>query len=81
MCIHADESKRTKAKEAGPGDKLVGMKLMIFIGILAGSTIGGWLGALIDHGNWLGGWSLLLNTTGALIGVWVGYKFGRYMGD
>ncbi len=54
------------------------MKLMIFLGIIVGGAIGGWLGAaLLDHGNWLGGWSLLLSTAGSLAGIWVGYRMGQ----
>lgn len=56
------------------------MKLMIFLGILAGSTLGGWLGALMDHGNWFGGWSILLSTVGALVGIWAGYKTAQNLG-
>jgi hypothetical protein len=56
------------------------MKLMITIGILAVGTIGSWLGALLDHGNWFGGWSLLLGTVGSFVGIWVGYKAAQYMG-
>lgn len=52
------------------------MKLMIFLGVLIGSTIGGWAGGALDHGNWFGGWSLLLGTLGGLVGVWLGYKAG-----
>lgn len=50
------------------------MKLMITIGILVGGTVFGWFGQLMDHGNWLGGWSILLGTIGSIIGVWAGYK-------
>jgi hypothetical protein len=51
------------------------MKLMIIISVLIFSTLFGWVGqAYLDHGNWLGGWSLLLNTIGAFFGIWVGYK-------
>lgn len=50
------------------------MKLMIFLGITVFSTIGGWLGASMDHGNWLGGWSILLGVVGSFFGVWAGYK-------
>lgn len=57
------------------------MKLMIFLGVGAVGTLGSWLGALMDHGNWLGGWSLLLGTIGSLAGIWVGYKAGQYIGQ
>ena len=56
------------------------MKLMITIGVLVVGTIGSWLGALMDHGNWLGGWSLLLGTIGSFAGIWVGYKASQYVG-
>lgn len=50
---------------------------MIFIGIGVFGTVGGWLGAAMDHGNWLGGWSILLGGVGSLVGVWAGYKAGQ----
>jgi len=53
------------------------MKLMIWIGITIGGLIGSWLGGMLDHGNWLGGWSLLLGTVGSLVGLWIGYKVGQ----
>jgi hypothetical protein len=53
------------------------MKLMITVGIFLGGTVGGWLGALLDHGNWLGGWSILFSGIGSIIGVWAGYKAGK----
>lgn len=53
------------------------MKLMIFLGIAIVGTIGGWLGAALDHGNWFGAWSLLLGTVGSLAGVWIGFKLGQ----
>lgn len=57
------------------------MKLFIFLGITIGGIIGGWLGSLLDHGNGLGGWSILLSTIGSLAGLWVGYKAARnYLG-
>jgi hypothetical protein len=55
------------------------MKLMIFIGITVTSSLGGWLGALMSHGNWLGGWSLLLGTIAAFPGIWLGYKVAKYL--
>ena len=46
---------------------------MITIGIFIGATVFGWFGALIDHGNWLGGWSITLSTIGSFVGIWAGY--------
>lgn len=56
------------------------MKALIWIGIAVGGTLGGWLGAILDHGNWLGGWSILLSGVGSLIGVWAGYKLAQNFG-
>jgi membrane protein DedA with SNARE-associated domain len=56
------------------------VKTIIFFSTLILSTIGGWIGQIMDHGNWLGGWSILLSTIGAFIGIWVGYKGGKYFG-
>ena len=57
------------------------MKTMIFLGVTIFGTVGGWLGALMDHGNWFGGWSILLSTVGSIFGVWVGYKVAQnYIG-
>jgi hypothetical protein len=56
------------------------MKLMIFIGIAGVGTLGGWLGATLDHGNWFGAWSILLGTLGSFGGVWVGYRVGHNLG-
>jgi hypothetical protein len=56
------------------------MKLMILIGITVGGGVGGWLGALMSHGNYLSGWSILLSTVGSFVGIWAGYKAGQSMG-
>ena len=54
---------------------------MIFIGITVGGIVGGWLGSLLDHGNGLGGWSILLSTLGSFAGIWAGYKAAKnYLG-
>lgn len=50
------------------------MKLIITLGVVIVGTLFGWFGALMDHGNWFGGWSLFLSSIGSLIGVWLGYK-------
>ncbi len=53
---------------------------MIFIGIGVVGTLGSWLGAVMSHGNWLGGWSILLGTVGSFVGIWAGYKVGQNLG-
>ena len=52
------------------------MKKLVYLGLAVGSTLGGWLGTVIDKGNGLGAWSLLLGTVGGLAGIWAGYKLG-----
>ena len=54
------------------------MKMSITINVLIFSTVGAWLGALPDHGNGLGGWSIIGGTLGGFLGIWVGYKIGKY---
>jgi hypothetical protein len=56
------------------------MKMLIYIGIAVGGTLGSWLGAALDHGNWLGAWSILLGTAGSFVGIWLGYKAGQNFG-
>ena len=56
------------------------MKLVIIVAITIFGLIGGWLGAALDHGNWFGGWSILLSTVGSFFGVWVGFKAGQSLG-
>lgn len=51
---------------------------MVTIGIVVFGSIGSWLGALLDHGNYLGGWSILVGGLGSLFGIWAGYKAGQY---
>jgi hypothetical protein len=53
------------------------MKALIWIGITVGGLLGGWLGAMLDHGNSLGGWSIFLGTVGSVVGLWAGYKLGK----
>ncbi|HSX16179.1 MAG TPA: hypothetical protein VLF40_05285 [Candidatus Saccharimonadales bacterium] len=53
------------------------MKKLIYLGIGIGGTVGAWLGAIPDHGNWLGGWSILGSLVGSLAGIWLGYKIGK----
>lgn len=56
------------------------MKKFIWLGITIFGTVGGWLGGLLDHGNYLGGWSLLLGTLGSFAGIWIGYLVGKNYG-
>jgi hypothetical protein len=56
------------------------MRLLILISITLFGTLGGWLGSVLDHGNWLGAWGILIGTAGSLFGVWAGYKAGQYLG-
>jgi hypothetical protein len=53
------------------------MKAMIFLGVTVGGIIGGWIGTVLDHGNGLGGWSLMLGTVGSLVGIWAAVKFSN----
>lgn len=55
------------------------VKQLVWIGLFIGSTIGGWLGALVSHGNWFSGWSILGGTLGSFAGIWAGYKLSRYI--
>jgi len=50
---------------------------MIWVGIIVGGTLGGWLGALLTRGNWFSLSSILLSGVGSLIGIWAGYKIGK----
>jgi len=71
--IHTDESKGFLKDESGI---LINMKVLIYIGIAIGGSIGGWLGAVLSGGDFLGGWSILGTTIGSFIGLWAGYKLG-----
>jgi len=53
------------------------MKSLIYLGIIIGSIVGGWLGSLIDHGNIFGLWGFALGTVGSIVGLLVGFRFGQ----
>jgi hypothetical protein len=55
------------------------MKIMIWIGITIGGLVGGGIGMLIDHGNSLGAWSIILSIIGSLLGIWVAVKADGYI--
>jgi uncharacterized protein YcfJ len=54
-------------------------KTLIGIGIIIGSTIGGWIGALMTHGNWFSVLSIIGELIGSFAGIWAGYKASRYV--
>jgi hypothetical protein len=53
------------------------MKTLIWIGIMAGGSLGGWIGALMTGGDWFSLTSILLSGVGSLVGIWAGYKVGK----
>jgi hypothetical protein len=50
------------------------MKAAIYISLTIGSIIGGWLGSLLDHGNFMGVWGIIGGLIGSVAGIWAGYK-------
>ena len=54
------------------------MKKFISIGVLLFSSLGGWIGTIIGHGNGFGGWAILFTAAGSFVGIWAGYKVGQY---
>ena len=54
-------------------------KAITTIMVLVFSTLGSWLGAAMNHGDWFGFWSNLLGIVGLVVGVWVGHKIGDYI--
>jgi uncharacterized membrane protein YeaQ/YmgE (transglycosylase-associated protein family) len=55
-------------------------KTLIYIFLLIGSIAGGWIPTLWGAGA-LSFQSLLGGFVGALLGIWAGYKLGRYIGS
>ena len=51
------------------------MKLLIWIGLFIGSTIGSYIPTLW-HASLFSGWSIVGSTIGGLLGIWGGYKLG-----
>jgi hypothetical protein len=52
-------------------------RLITYASISVFGAIGAWLGALLDHGYWLGAWAILGLTLGSFVGIWVGYKINQ----
>ncbi|HSX17108.1 MAG TPA: hypothetical protein VLH86_03350 [Patescibacteria group bacterium] len=57
----------------------MGTKTLIWIGIFIGSSVGGWAGAALSHGNWLSWQSLLGGLIGSFLGIYAGYKANDYL--
>jgi hypothetical protein len=49
-------------------------KHFVYIGAAIGGTAGGYLGAILDHGNYFGLWAILLSAVGGLLGIYIAYK-------
>ena len=49
-------------------------KGLIYLGSGVGGTIGGYVGGLLDHGNYFGLWSIIISAVGGLAGIYVAYK-------
>ncbi len=54
-------------------------KLLIGIGMFAGSTLGGYIPALWG-GSLLSLTSILFGVIGGVIGIWLGYRLSKYLG-
>lgn len=54
------------------------MKALFMIGLTIGGTAGGWIGSMMDHGNFFGMWGILLSAVGSFAGMWLGYKIASY---
>lgn len=54
-------------------------KLLIGIGMFAGSTIGSYVPALWG-GSLLSLSSILFGVIGGIIGIWLGYQLSKYLG-
>lgn len=53
-------------------------KTYIWIGIIVGGIIGGAVGSLLDHGNILGLWGIVLSGVGSIAGIFAAYKLSNY---
>lgn len=49
-------------------------KSLLYVGASVGGIAGGALGGMLDNGNFLGMWGILLSTVGGLLGVYAAYK-------
>jgi len=49
-------------------------KKLVYLLAGIGGTLGGYIGSVIDNGNFLGLWGLILSTAGGLAGIFIAYK-------
>lgn len=54
-------------------------KWLITLGMLVGSTVGGYLPVLFG-GSMLSFSGILFSVIGGVAGVWLGYKLGKFLG-
>jgi uncharacterized membrane protein YfcA len=47
--------------------------------VLVTSTLGAWLGAALDHNNWLGLTSSIFGLIGIVVGLWLAYEIDNYI--
>lgn len=52
-------------------------KTYIWLGIILGGLVGGGLGSVLDHGNIIGLWGIVLSGAGSIVGIVAGYKLGN----
>lgn len=50
-------------------------RTLVFVGVLVGSVLGGYLPSLWGS-DVFSMWSLLFSGVGAMLGIWMGYKMG-----
>jgi len=55
------------------------MKTLIWLGVFAGSALGGWLPTLLGA-DLLSLWGVLGSVLGGLAGIWAGSRLGRALG-
>jgi hypothetical protein len=52
-------------------------RFIIYLSIAVFGTVGAWLGAMVDGGNWFGVWSIIGTAIGSFFGIWAGYKLNQ----
>lgn len=54
----------------------VSQKSLIYLGLLVGSTIGGFIPALW-HASLFSGWGIIMGALGGAVGIWAGYRLSQ----